>query len=202
MAVEMTPDEIERVVADPLMDSPLFQARLDLSPRVRVAAQLLLTMAIAAAVFAGYLAVPQTLRGISDSGRRMPRGADIPGWAMVAVPLVALIPGAFVFLYLREYFRVPRDRALARAAGLIAGADAPAAAAGAPPTVVAVHVKGDHEDDKGDKRDRRHRKRREKRRLRRRRRRLLRKLGEDDHSDGGSSTSSGASSSSSRSSSR
>lgn len=80
--------------------SPLDQPVLFMQPRVRAAVQVFVS---AAFVLALYLAYQSTQKMLDATPRTTEvRGAPaVPGWLLLLVPMVALIPAVYIFLFLK-----------------------------------------------------------------------------------------------------
>jgi hypothetical protein len=89
-----------RFAASPLNRVP----HVRLTPRWKVAMQIFITVSLILAIYVAYLATPRVLKATGWSGLRMPEDKEIPGWALLSFPVVALIPGAYTFYYLKYRF--------------------------------------------------------------------------------------------------
>jgi TRAP-type C4-dicarboxylate transport system permease small subunit len=77
---------------------------LHFAPRVRVAVQLLVSALFAAVAYAVWTYTRAMFDATGSTGMRLPAAAEVPGWIYVVAPLVGLIAGAYVFVYLRFNF--------------------------------------------------------------------------------------------------
>lgn len=90
---------MDRVTADPFAASPLSMPRLQLTPRQRTAFQVGITTTFLLALYGAYHATPRILKATPHTG--IHDAPDVPGYIMLLVPLLALIPGIYVFLFLK-----------------------------------------------------------------------------------------------------
>lgn len=82
--------------------SPLDIPRLVMTPRIRVAVQVVLTTVALLAFYSAYRSVPTVLKKTKATG--MKDAPDIPGWLMLTAPILAIIPGVYIFLFLKYNF--------------------------------------------------------------------------------------------------
>ena len=84
--------------------SPLNLGRLQFQPKARVAMQITVTVVMLAALYAGYSATPKILAATETTGLTMPEGTELPGWAMIFIPVLAIIVGVYIFTFLKFNF--------------------------------------------------------------------------------------------------
>jgi hypothetical protein len=87
------------------VNSPLYLPLLQFGPRQRVMIQIVLTTVMFSALYFGaYLSTPRILDATKWSGMTMPKNTELPGWVMLLMPILAIIPGVYVFLFLKYNF--------------------------------------------------------------------------------------------------
>lgn len=84
--------------------SPLNLGRLTFQPRARVAMQIFVTVSLLTALYCGYSATPKILKATETSGLVMPEGTELPGWAMILIPILSVIVGVYMFTFLKFNF--------------------------------------------------------------------------------------------------
>jgi hypothetical protein len=95
----------EQLAVDPrFADSPLVQKPMRFGPRWRAAIQVLITVVLTAALFAAFYTTDRVLAAQRSSGHSLPPGSEPPGWVLLLVPVLAIIPGAYIFLFLKYNF--------------------------------------------------------------------------------------------------
>jgi hypothetical protein len=96
---------IEVRLGDPrFAQSPLQQKRLEFGPKARAGVQVVVTFVFLLALFLAFRSVPRVLAAQPARGPVLPEGAEPPGWVLLLVPALALIPGAYVFYFLKYNF--------------------------------------------------------------------------------------------------
>lgn len=73
-------------------------------PKVRIALQLGLTILLAVVAYCVYTYGKAMFDATGSTGMHLPSKAVIPGWIYVVAPLISLIAGAYVFIFLRFNF--------------------------------------------------------------------------------------------------
>lgn len=68
-------------------------------PRVRAAVQIALSATLLLALYGAYYSTPRILKSIPTTG--LTDAPDVPGWIMLLVPIIAIIPGVYIFLFLK-----------------------------------------------------------------------------------------------------
>lgn len=92
-------------MADARFDnSPLMLPSLMLKPRAKVELQVGITTVFLLALFGAYRATDKILNATEWTGVQMPPDTDLPGWAMLVFPIIAIIPGVYIFLFLKYNF--------------------------------------------------------------------------------------------------
>lgn len=87
------------------VNSPLYLPRIQFGPRKRVMVQVAISFIFMYALyFALYHGTPSILKGTQWSLKTLPDSVEIPGWALLLIPMVAIIPGVYTFLFLKYNF--------------------------------------------------------------------------------------------------
>lgn len=89
-------------LATEFASSPLDIPRAVMTPRVRVAVQIVVTIVALLAFYSAYKSVPTVLKHTKTTGLR--DAPDIPGWLMLTAPILAIVPGVYIFLFLKYNF--------------------------------------------------------------------------------------------------
>lgn len=84
--------------------SPLMIPMMHFSPKVRVAMQVIICFALFSALYACYYAVPLMLGATEWSGYEAPKDAEVSGWFLLLMPIIAVIPGIYIFTFLKYNF--------------------------------------------------------------------------------------------------
>ena len=85
-------------------DSPLVMERIGFSKRQRIAMQLTFTFVMIAALYSAFYAVDPILNGTGSTGHPFPSDAKVSGWFYILIPILAIIPGIYTFLFLKYNF--------------------------------------------------------------------------------------------------
>ncbi len=92
-------------MADPrFQNSPLLLPMIQFSPRVRVGMQVAISFVMMFALYCAYKGVQAILDATDWSGYTMPEEEEIPGWFLLLMPLLAVIPGMYIFMFLKYNF--------------------------------------------------------------------------------------------------
>lgn len=90
------------------VNSPLYLPAIHFGPRQRVVAQIIITVVFLWTFYFGaYLSTDRILKATPWSGMTMPEDTELPGWVILLVPIVAIIPGIYMFLFLKYNFNYP-----------------------------------------------------------------------------------------------
>lgn len=89
----------------PWMGKIPFELQLiEFTPRWRAATQILITVCFVLAIYAMYQSVEGIVAGVGSSGLKLPADVELPTWALLVIPLAAIIPGLYVFFFLKYNF--------------------------------------------------------------------------------------------------
>lgn len=87
------------------VNSPLYLPIIKFGPRQRVAVQIVITCTLLSALYFGaYHNTTKVLDSTKWSGLRMPDDTELPGWVMLLFPILAIIPGMYMFLFMKYNF--------------------------------------------------------------------------------------------------
>lgn len=95
-----------QVFEDPrFRNSPLNNTKLQFGPRQRVGMQILITFVFMSVLYFGvWKNTEQVLAATKWSHMKMPEEAELPGWVMLLVPIIMIIPGVYIFMFLKYNF--------------------------------------------------------------------------------------------------
>lgn len=101
-----TMSTISSVFEDPrFRNSPLNNPKLQFGPRQRVGMQILITIVFISVFYFGvYNNTDKVLAATKWSHMKMPEEAELPGWVMLLVPIIMIIPGVYIFMFLKYNF--------------------------------------------------------------------------------------------------
>lgn len=91
---------------DPRVDgNPLLQTRIRMGPRTRVVVQVLFSFVMVYAIYLAYKGTGMLLATVKPTGHQIPPEMDVPAWFLVVVPIVAIVPGVYIFKFMKFNFR-------------------------------------------------------------------------------------------------
>ena len=95
-----------RGLEDPrFRNSPLNNEKLQFGPRQRVGMQILITVVFMSVLYFGvWKNTEKVLAATKWSHMKMPDDAELPGWVMLLVPIIMIVPGVYMFLFLKYNF--------------------------------------------------------------------------------------------------
>jgi hypothetical protein len=85
-------------------DHPLVMQRLGFTRKQKIAVQVAITFVLLLALYSAYGAVGPMLAGTGHTGFKMPEDARVAGWFYVLVPILAIVPGVYTFMFLKYNF--------------------------------------------------------------------------------------------------
>ena len=87
------------------LKSPLNNPKIQFRPRQRVVMQIVISVVFLSVMYFGaWKNAPKVLAATKWSHMKMPDDAEIPGWVMLLVPIIMIIPGVYIFLFLKYNF--------------------------------------------------------------------------------------------------
>lgn len=84
--------------------SPLAMQRMTFTKRQKIMMQITVTTVLLLALYFAYLSVQPILNATPTSGYKMPQGAKVSGWFQILIPLLAIVPGVYTFMFLKYNF--------------------------------------------------------------------------------------------------
>lgn len=89
----------------PQSSSPYAHLReLTLSPRVKAAVQIGITALLITALVAAYHITEKWVRSVPVHDASPHPNEQLPGWTYFVFPLVALVPAAYFYIFLKHYY--------------------------------------------------------------------------------------------------
>jgi hypothetical protein len=85
-------------------DSPLVQERMSFTKHQKVGIQLAFSAILLLAIYSAYYSVDIILSGTPTTGLKDVKDTDLSGWFLILVPILAIIPGVYTFMFLKYNF--------------------------------------------------------------------------------------------------
>ena len=84
--------------------SPLAMQRMTFTKKQKIMIQITITTVLLLALYFAYRSVEPILNATPTSGLSMPSDTKISGWFQIAIPLLAIVPGVYTFMFLKYNF--------------------------------------------------------------------------------------------------